>query len=121
MPDTPVSVSVSSVNGYRSPDAKAFTAGVGSTRNVTMQYDNELVTITETANNGADMSGQVVTVNQETHTYSSPYSVKIPFGTDYSVSVNRKSGYSTPAAVRYTANQKSRSVTLSYNYFPLGI
>lgn len=120
-PVTPVSISVSSVNGYRSPDAKAFTTGVNSTRNVIMQYDTEVVTITLTANNGADMSGQIVTVNNENHTYSSPFSVKIPFGTDYSVSVNRKSGYSTPAAVRYTANQKSRSVTLSYIYIPMGI
>ena len=120
-PVTHVSVSVSSVKGYRSPDAKAFLTGVGSTRNVTMQYDTEVVTITVTANNGADISGQIVTVNNETHTYSSPFSVKIPFGTDYSVSVNRKSGYATPDAVRYTASQKSRSVTLSYKYLPLGI
>lgn len=121
VPYTHVSVSVSSVNGYRSPDAKAFLTGVGSTRNVTMQYDTEVVTITLTANNGADMSGQIVTVNNDNHTYSSPFSVKIPFGTDYSVSVNRKSGYSTPSAVRYTANQKIRSVTLSYTYLHLGI
>ena len=121
VPVTPVSISVSSVKGYRSPEAKAFKTGVGSTRNVTMQYDTEVVTITVTANNGADISGQIVTVNNETHTYSGPYSVKIPFGTDYRVSVNEKSGYVSPAAVSYTANQKSRSVTLSYIYIPMGI
>ena len=121
VPVTPVSISVSSVKGYRSPKAKAFTTGFGSTRNVTMQYDTEVVTITVTASNGADISGQIVTVNNETHTYSSPFSVKIPFGTDYSVSVNKKSGYVSPAAVSYTANQKSRSVTLSYIYIPMGI
>ena len=120
-PVTPVSISVSSVNGYRSPDAKAFTTGVNSTRNVTMQYDTEVITITLTANNGADMSGQVVTVNNETYTYSSPLSVKIPFGTNYSVSVNKNSEYITPKAVKYTANQKSRSVTLSYTYSPIGV
>lgn len=120
-PVTHVSISVSSVNGYRSPDAKAFTTGVGSTRNVTMQYDTEVVTITLTANNGADMSGQVVTVNNETHTYSSPLSVKIPFGTNYSISVNKNSEYVAPKAVKYTANQKNRSVTLSYIYAPMGV
>ena len=120
-PVTPVSISVSSVKGYRSPDAKAFTTGVGSTRNVTMQYDTEVVTITLTANNGADMSGQVVTVNNETHTYSSPLSVKIPFGTNYSISVNKNSEYIAPKAVKYTANQKNRSVTLSYTYAPMGV
>ena len=120
-PVTPVSISVSSVNGYRSPDAKAFTTGVGSTRNVTMQYDTEVVTITLTANNGADMSGQVVTVNNEKHTYSSPLSVKIPFGTNYSISVNKNSEYIAPKAVKYTANQKIRSVTLSYTYAPMGV
>lgn len=67
------------------------------------------------------MSGQIVTVNNENHTYSSPFSVKVPFGVDYSISVNKKSGYVSPAAVRYTANQKSRSVTLSYTYIPMGI
>ena len=118
---TSVSVSVSSVKGYRRPNAKTFLTGIGSTRNVTMQYDTEVVTITVTANNGANMSGQIVTVNNESHTYSSPYSVKIPFGTHYSVSVNGKNGYIAPAAVSYTANQKSRSVTLSYTYQPMGI
>lgn len=118
---TSVSVSVSSVKGYRSPNAKTFLTGVGSTRNVTMQYDTEVVTITVTANNGANVSGQIVVVNNENHTYSSPYSVKIPFGTHYSVSVNGKNGYIAPAAVSYTANQKSRSVTLSYTYSPMGI
>ena len=118
---TSVSVSVSSVKGYRSPNAKTFLTGIGSTRNVTMQYDTEVVTITVTANNGANMSGQIVTVNNESHTYSRPYSVEIPFGTHYSVSVNAKNGYIAPAAVSYTANQKSRSVTLSYTYQPMGI
>ena len=120
-PVTPVSISASSINGYRSPDAKAFTTGVNSTRNVTMQYDTEVVTITLTANNGADMSGQVVTVNNETYTYSNPLSVKIPFGTNYSISVNKNSEYIAPKAVKYTANQKSRSVTLSYTYAPMGV
>ena len=118
---TSVSVSVSSVKGYRSPNAKTFLTGIGSTRNVTMQYDTEVVTITVTANNGANMSGQIVTVNNESHTYSRPYSVEIPFGTHYSVSVNAKNGYIAPDAVSYTANQKSRSVTLSYTYRPMGI
>ena len=118
---TSVSVSVSSVKGYRSPNAKTFLTGIGSTRNVTMQYDTEVVTITVTADNGANMSGQIVTVNNESHTYSRPYSVEIPFGTHYSVSVNGKNGYITPDAVSYTANQKSRSVTLSYTYLPMGI
>jgi hypothetical protein len=121
VPITHVSISVSSVKGYRSPESKAFTTGVGSTRNVTMQYDTEVVTITVTANNGASMNGQVVTTNNETHTYNGPYSVKVPFGVTYSVSANKKSGYSYPLAVTYTANQKSRSVTLSYTHLPIGI
>lgn len=121
VPVTQVSISVSSVKGYRSPEAKAFKTGVGSTRNITMQYDTEVVTITVTSNNGASMNGQVVTVNNDSYTYSNPFTVKIPFGTNYSLSVNKKSGYSIPNKVSYKANQKSRSVTLSYTLLPIGI
>lgn len=67
------------------------------------------------------MNGQVVTTNNQTHTYNGPYSVKVPFGVTYSVSANKKSGYSYPLAVTYTANQKNRSVTLSYTHLPIGI
>ena len=67
------------------------------------------------------MNGQVVTVNNDSYTYSNPFTVKIPFGTNYSLSVNKKSGYSIPNKVSYKANQKSRSVTLSYTLLPIGI
>ena len=117
-----VTVSVSAVSGYRTPSAQTFTTVVGNSRSVTMQYDTEVVTVTVKASNGANMNGQIITVNGTAHNWQGlAFSQKIPYGTAYTVTANAKSLYSTPATQSYTAGQATRSVTLTYTYSPLGI
>ncbi len=116
-----LTVSVSAVTGYKTPSSQTFITLVGNSRAITMTYQTEVVTVTVSASNGASMSGQKITVNGTAYTYSSAFSVKIPYGTYYTVSANDKSGYSTPSAQTFTANQATRSVTLTYTYNPTGV
>ena len=116
-----LTVSVSDVTGYKTPSSQTFTTVTCNSRTITMTYQTEVVTVTVSASNGASMSGQKITVNGTAYTYSSPFSVKVPFGTSYTVSANDKSGYSTPSAQTFTANQAARSVTLTYTYATTGV
>ena len=116
-----ITVSCGSVANYKTPDAQSFTTVEGNSRNITMTYQTEVVTVTVSASDGTSVSGQRITVNGTAYTYSSAFSVKVPFGTSYSVSADAKELYSTPATQTFTANQASRSVTMVYTYTPTGI
>ncbi len=116
-----LTVSVSAVTGYKTPSSQTFITVAGNSRAITMTYQTEVVTVTVSASNGASMSGQKITVNGTAYTYSSTFSVKVPFGTSYTVSANSKDGYSTPSTQTFTANQATRSVTLTYTYAPTGV
>ena len=117
---TSYTVSVSSVTGYKSPSAVTNTAAQAS-RSISLTYQTEVVTVTVSASDGTSVSGQKITVNGTAYTYSSAFSVKVPFGTSYSVSADAKALYSTPATQTFTASQASRSVTMVYTYTPTGI
>lgn len=112
---TPVALS-----GYKTPTAKTGTA-TGTSMSESMQYQTELVTVTVNTDNSVSCSGQKVTINGTEYTYSNPIAVKIPFGTSYSVSVNGKAGFTSPDAQSFTANQASRSVTMTYLEIKRGI
>lgn len=114
-------ITASVLDGYKTPDAKTGTAS-GASMSVTMQYQTEIVTVTVNTDNSVSCNGQQVTINNKQHTYAgSPISVKIPFGTTYTVSVNAKSGFTTPAQQQFTAAQASRSVTMTYLEIKRGI
>ena len=114
-------ITASVLDGYKTPDAKNGTTS-GSSMSETMQYQTEVVTVTVNTDNSVSCNGQQVTINNKQHTYAgSPISVKIPFGTSYTVSVNAKSGFTTPAQQQFTANQVSRSVTMTYLEIKRGI
>lgn len=114
-------ITTAALEGYKTPDAKSGTAN-GASMSETLLYQTEVVTVTVNADNSASVNGQQVTINNQQYNYSgSPISVKIPFGTSYSVSVNAKSGYTTPSAQQFTANQATRAVTMTYLEIKRGI
>lgn len=114
-------ITPSALDGYKTPDSKSGTAS-GASMSETLLYQTEVVTVTVNADNSASVNGQQVTINNQQYNYSgSPISVKIPFGTSYSVSVNAKSGYTTPSAQQFTANQATRAVTMTYLEIKRGI
>ena len=114
-------ITPAALEGYKTPDAKSGTTS-GASMSETLLYQTEVVTVTVNADNSASVNGQQVTINNQQYNYSgSPISVKIPFGTSYSVSVNAKSGYTTPSAQQFTANQATRAVIMTYLEIKRGI
>lgn len=108
------------LTGYKTPDPKTGTAS-GTNMSENMEYQTEIVTVTVNTDNGVSTIGQKVTIAGVEYTYNNPISVKIPYGIRYSVFVNSKDGFETPATLEFLANQKSRSVTLTYTEIKRGV
>ena len=118
--EQPYTLTPATLSWYKTPAAKTGTAS-GANMSESMQYLTELLTVTVNTDNSVSCSGQKVTINGTVHTYNSPISVKIPFGTSYSISVNGKAGFTSPENKSFTANQASRSVTMTYLEIKRGI
>ena len=118
---TSVSITFPEVEGYKTPTKITFT-NQGGLVEKSATYQTEVVTVTVNTDNSTSVNGQKVTINGTQHTYAgAPIKQKIPFGTSYSVSVDAKSGFTTPETKQFTANQVSRSVTMTYKKIVLGI
>lgn len=113
-------VTAASLPGYKSPPAKVITPS-GVTVNETFTYLTELVNVRLNAENGVSCSGQKVTIGGTEYTYDSPVSVKIPYDTDYSVSVNSKIGFELPASLYFSAGQTERDITITYIAIKRGV
>ena len=120
---TTYTLSFSNVSGYKTPTPVEFTAVADNVRQVNAQYQTEVVTVTVSADNGVSVSGQKVTINGVTTTLTrtGKVSQKVPYGTSYSVSVNDKSGYTSPATQTFTASQPARSVSMVYEEIKLSV
>lgn len=117
-------IQVGNVNGYSTPAVQTYSSRTIRTRNVTFQYNTEVVTVTVNTNvSGVTAEGQVVTINGVNTTIpaSGVVTQKVAYGTSYSVSVNSKSGYTTPNSQSFTANSASRSVTMTYEPILYGV
>lgn len=109
------------VTNYKTPAAQTFTTS-GSSVTKTGTYQTEVVTISLSADNGVSVIGQKVTINGTTHTWNgTAITQKIAFGTSYSISVDAKSGYTTPSAQSFTASQSERNCNIVYKEEPLGV
>ena len=111
------------VSGYKTPASMEFVAIADNVRQIDAQYQTEVVTVTVSADSGVSVSGQMVTINGVTTTLtaSGVVSQKVPYGTSYSVSVNDKDGYSSPATQTFTASQPARSVSMVYEEIKFGV
>ena len=113
----------SSVSGYKTPASLELVAVADNVRQIDAEYQTEVVTVTVSAYSGVSVSGQTVTINGVTTTLtaSGVVSQKVPYGTSYSVSVNDKDGYNSPATQTFTASQPVRSVSMVYDEIRLGV
>ena len=114
------SVSSADVSGYNTPAQKTQTA-TGTSGSVSLAYTTEKVTINVTADDGASVAGQTLTVTN-TGNNSQLYSgaagtgiiLYVPFGTNYKVSVNAMSAYHPVSDQSFTAGNASRTVIVTY-------
>ena len=114
------SVSSADVSGYNTPAQKTQTA-TGTSGSVFLAYTTEKVTINVTADDGASVAGQTLTVTN-TGNNSQLYSgaagtgivLYIPFGTNCKVSVNAMSAYHPVSDQSFTSGSANRTVTVTY-------
>jgi len=125
-PGVTYSIRLGAITGYATPDVSSYqnvTKADGVTT-IALTYNTEAVTVTVgTDQSGVTAEGQNITVNGTVYTVDSTgvITAKVPFGAQYSVSADAKSGYTTPATQTFTAGQVSRAVTVTYAKINLGI
>ena len=91
---------------------------------ITAVYETEVVTVTVgTDQSGVTAEGQNITINGTVFAVDSTgvITTKVPFDTQYSISADAKSGYTSPSAVSVTASQVSRDVTMTYTKVVFGV
>lgn len=95
-----------------------------SSPSITAAYETEVVTVTVgTDQSGVTAEGQNITINGTVFAVDSTgvITTKVPFDTQYSISADAKSGYTSPSAVSVTASQVSRNVTMTYTKVVFGV
>lgn len=117
-------VELPEVEGYRKPGNFGYTAVGGNTRNITVSYDTELLTVTVSCEVASvDLTGQEITINGVA--YQTPSNrtlvVKIPFGKTYDIVASARAGFETPDKLSFTASQAERNVTVVYKKISLGV
>lgn len=115
-------VVVGSVDDYTTPTEQTFTSEMFLNRDVRFMYKTELVRVTLSAEDGSSVSGQIVTINGVAHTYgSTAVEQKVPFGTEYIVSVNDKTGYFPFKEQTFTASESVRNLAVVYKTITYGV
>ena len=79
-------------------------------------YQSEFLTVSVS---GA--TGFTITVSEIGSQTEASKLYKIPFNTKYTISASSVKGYNTPATQSFTANQVSRSVTMTYTKIANGV
>lgn len=117
-------VELPEVEGYRKPGNFGYTAVGGNTRNITVSYDTELLTVTVSCEVASvDLTGQQVTINGVVYQTPSDRTivVKIPFGKTYDIVASARAGFDTPKKLSFTSGQATRNVSLVYKKIILGV
>ena len=122
-------VSVSDVEGYRTPESVPFDSIPGNTRSMELVYETTLLSVSVVSNQPApdiSLAGSKVIVGyeeteKEYNWSASAISVKVPTRAEYTVSVSGADGYKSPDPVSGTASGTAGSVTLEYKTERVGI
>ena len=108
---------------YKCPAQQEYIALAGETREVKGLYYTEAVTVNVTCDDGTSAEGQQVTINGTVYDVDATgrATAKIPFDVEYTVSVNTKSGYTSPSSVTETANSKTKTISMEYILIVYGV
>ena len=102
---------------YATPTAETYTAVGNETRTLSKYYNSEKLTV----NVSGVSSGFTVTVNGQSQTATSG-TYYIPYGTAYTISASSVKGYTaTVSESSVTANQQTRTVTVTYATITNGV
>lgn len=112
-------VEAESITGYTTPKSDSFTAVSGNSRNVSLKYESEKITIHVSAYDSADMSGQIISAvingTKTMQTWAGEDIVLfVPFGHSIVIYCDKKNGYSTPFTIERTASAASFAANFVY-------
>ena len=108
-------ISVADVDGYKTPDEVTYVAIEGASRNIVMNYESCIVTVTLATNQGTITDVQDATISVNGQSITTGGSVRFATGTSVTITASEVEGYATPATQTITAEGASQSITLTYN------
>ena len=107
-------VTFGTVEGYQTPDAVQYTAQLSSTRSITATYNTCVLSVAISGLENGATAQATVAYNSKSFSVSSGGTIKVPIGTQVSVSVPSVSCHITPSPQTFTPDSTSKSVSFAY-------
>lgn len=107
-------VTFGDVEGYQTPDAVQYTAQLSSARNINATYNTCVVGITISGLENGATAQATVAYSGKSFKVSSGGTIKVPHGTQTSVSVPTIACHITPSAQSFTPDATSKSLSFAY-------
>ena len=107
-------VTFGAVKGYQTPDAVQYTAQLSSTRSITATYNTCVLSVAISGLENGATAQATVAYNSKSFSVSSGGTIKVPIGTQVSVSVPSVSCHITPSPQTFTPDSTSKSVSFAY-------
>lgn len=107
-------VTFGDVEGYQTPDAVQYTAQPSSARNINATYNTCVVGITISGLENGATAQATVAYSGKSFKVSSGGTIKVPHGTQTSVSVPTIACHITPSAQSFTPDATSKSLSFAY-------
>ena len=107
-------VTFGDVEGYQTPDAVQYTAQLSSTRSITATYNTCVLSVAISGLENGATAQATVAYNSKSFSVSSGGTIKVPIGTQVSVSVPSVSCHITPSPQTFTPDSTSKSVSFAY-------
>lgn len=112
-----VTLTFSGIDGYATPQDQSVLVE-DATASCTGTYQTEILTL-NVSSTGGTLSGYSINISNVGTQTTSTGTYKIPFGTTYKITASEVDEYITPVDnTTYTANQASRTITVTYVYSP---
>ena len=108
---------------YTCPETQTYRAVAGENREVNGYYLTEKVIINVTCDDDTSVENQKLTINDTVYDLDSTgvFVIKFPFGSEYTVSVDVREGYTAPNSVTFTTNSKERVISMEYTFLDYGV
>jgi hypothetical protein len=107
-------VTFGDVEGYQTPDAVQYTAQLSSARNINATYNTCVLSVSISGLENGASAQATVAYGSKSYKVSSGGTVKVPIGTQVSVSVPTVSCHITPSSQTFTPDSTSKSISFAY-------
>lgn len=107
-------VTFGAVEGYQTPESVQYTARLSSTRSITATYNTCVLSVAISGLENGATAQATVAYNSKSFSVSSGRTIKVPIGTQVSVSVPSVSCHITPSPKTFTPDSTSKSISFAY-------